>query len=536
MKEDFVDLSFPLAGLDVSQRFGKQPVRQLSGGVYGRTTAEGVNVRGYEPSTGRLRGGSRSGLSRYINAKVNSTNLIQNLSVVVGTGYTDPAGGTQTSEVNRIVNVVAVSAGEVKVASPGATAWTAVTNGTGYTVPLTATGVIRSAVLNQKVYFADGARRVLYDPSDNQLETWNASGGTFPSNSAGTQYPRLICLWRGRLVLSALESDPQNYFATKIDDATDFNYTPDVATADQAFAGNNGPLGLVGDVVTSLIPFNDDVIIFGCDSSVYAMNGDPFAGGQIDRIVKGTGMAFDAWCMDDKGNIFFLGQRGGFYAMTPGSQPQRISQPVEQHLRDINTGTHAVRMVYDDRMQGMHIFITKISAAAATTHFYWEARSAAWWMDEFASTSHNPLATCVFDGNLQADRTILLGSWDGYVRSVDEDATTDDGTDIESSVVLGPIISDTFDEMLIRELQAIMGEESGDVTFAIHVGSTAEAALAADAIETGTFEAGRNPTSAVRCSAHAIIVRLTSTARWNMEQLKIFVSIRGKVKRRAMAS
>ena len=205
-------------------------------------------------------------------------------------------------------------------------------------------------------------------------------------------------------------------------------------------------------------------------------------------------------------------------------------------MRDVNTGTYAVRMVYDDRMQGMHIFITKISAAAATTHFYWEARTAAWWMDEFANTSHNPLATCVFDGNLQADRTILLGSWDGYVRSVDEDATTDDNTAIESSVVLGPIISDTFDEMLIRELQAIMGEDSGDVTFAIHVGATAEAALSSTAIETGTFEASRNPTTAVRCSAHAIIARLTATERWSMEQLKIFVSVRGKAKRRAMAS
>lgn len=65
---------FPVAGVDVSTEFQRQPPQ---------TTPVGQNVRAFDVLAERGRGGSRSGLSRFIDATVNGANLIQHLTVVV---------------------------------------------------------------------------------------------------------------------------------------------------------------------------------------------------------------------------------------------------------------------------------------------------------------------------------------------------------------------------------------------------------------------------------------------------------------------
>ncbi len=79
----FVDVHFPKAGIDRSMGFGKQPNRPLPGGDYARTCAIGQNVRAFEPTTNRGRGGQRPGLSKYITAPVVQDWIIQCLSVMV---------------------------------------------------------------------------------------------------------------------------------------------------------------------------------------------------------------------------------------------------------------------------------------------------------------------------------------------------------------------------------------------------------------------------------------------------------------------
>lgn len=69
-----VSAGFPTAGIDVTCEFGRQPEN---------TTPDAQNVRSVEESTGRIRGGSRPGLSRYINETVSGTHLIQHLCVLV---------------------------------------------------------------------------------------------------------------------------------------------------------------------------------------------------------------------------------------------------------------------------------------------------------------------------------------------------------------------------------------------------------------------------------------------------------------------
>jgi hypothetical protein len=276
----------------------------------------------------------------------------------------------------------------------------------------------------------------------------------------------------------------------------------------------------VGDVVTGFIPYTDDVAIIGCDHQIWMMNGDPMNGGQLDVITKSIGMAWGrAWEMDPYGNIYFLSNRTGIYSLIPGQQPQRISQQIEQPLAAYNTGATTARLIWDDRFQGLHVLLSQTAGVLPTTHFFWESRTGAWWTDVFNNNNHNPLCCCTFDGNDPQDRAPLIGSWDGYVRTFDPTATTDDGTVIQSSVVLGPILTNDLDDMLLKDLQAIMGASSGNVQYAVYVGDTAEQALASTPVATGTWVAGRNPLSMVRRNGYAIYIKLTGSGQWSMETI-----------------
>jgi len=76
--EVFVDMRFPLLGLNTSMAYLKQPAN---------TTPAAVNVRAFDGSTNKARGGSRQGLTpilgRGSTAQVSGYHLIQSISVIV---------------------------------------------------------------------------------------------------------------------------------------------------------------------------------------------------------------------------------------------------------------------------------------------------------------------------------------------------------------------------------------------------------------------------------------------------------------------
>lgn len=540
--EAFQDLHMPRAGLDVSRAFSKQPNRPVTpDNIYARTCVVGVNCRGYEPDTFRARGGNRSGLSKWNASAVVADWIVQGLALLVGPDFLAPGGNMQTSQSGRTVILTAVSQGNVYTAAAGDSGWVQALNSTGESPPLVFTGPVSSTQLNQKLWFADGTNYCYYDPVDNTVKAWVASDGTLPADSADNT-PRLIATWRGRIVLSGLIYDPQNWFMSAVADSTNFNYSgttnPDGTispTPTQAIAGNNSPLGLIGDVVTALIPYTDDVLIFGGDHTIYMMRGDPMAGGQIDRISDAIGMAWNtAWCKDPYGNVYFLSNKCGIYVMSPqnGFIPQRISQPIEPLIQLIDTGTNAINLIWNDRFQGLHVFITGTAQPAAATHYFFEQRSGAWWQDTFANNNHNPICCVTYDGNLPGDRAVLIGSWDGYVRAVDPTATDDDGSSISSSVMIGPLLTKDLDDVLLKDLAIVLGSNSGDVTMTIYVGNAAEAASVASAFATYTVSAGRNVMKFVRAAGHAIYIKLASTVPWSMEVISARIALMGKVRRR----
>lgn len=528
MPEAYTEMHFPLAGVDLSRAFCDQRPREVAPGLWSRSTPAGLNVRGYEATALRLRGGSRAGLSKYVPDAVVADWVVQDLAVIVSTGTTP----VQTSLSGRVVTLVAVSQGNVYYARAGDSGWTLATNNTGNSPPLNFSGVLYSAPNNQKLYFADGVNEAVFDPKGGTIDRWTASAGSLPRDSRN-QKPRLICTWRGRTVLAGLPDSGQEWFMSKVGDPNNFDYGDVNNPPTVAVAGVNSPQGLVGDIITSLIPYSDDVLIFGGDSSIYMMAGDPAAGGSLDRVTDGVGMAWGApWCKEPNGTLFFLGNQPVVYSMVPGQQPVPISQGIHQKLLGIDTGRNALRLAWDHRFQGVWLFVTPLSGPLATTHYFWEARTNAWWPVVFTNPYHNPLCCCTFDGNLPDDRCVLIGSWDGYVRKIDPDAATDDGTPIESSVVIGPLTSKTFDELMLHELVADLGVDSGAVNWSAYVGTTAEIALASTAVAKGTWKAGRNNAVPVRRAGHGVYLKLDSGVRWALERVRARVETLGKVRAR----
>lgn len=527
------DLHFPAAGLDTSKAYAAQPNRPLlTGGKYARTAARAVNVRGYEPTTDRVRGGSRAGLVRHIDAQVAGTLwVVQGLSYIVGN--TNGIGGTvQQSNSGRVVTLIAVSQGKIKVANAGDLVWTATTNNSGEEPELNFTGVVFSDSNNQKEYFCDGTNYVYYTPADNTITLWVATAGTLPQDSDGNK-ARLIATWRGRTVLSGVLKDPQNIFLSAIGDPLNFDYAPAETGPSDAVALNASPLGKIGDVVTGLIPYTDDVLVVLCDSSIYMLRGDPADGGSIDLVTRAIGGAWGrAYCQDPFGVIYFASNRTGIYTLTPGQQPQRISQQIDNLLDDVDTGLNSIRMLWSDREQGVHLFITRTDEPAETYHYFFDRRSGAWFQDQFANTGHNPLSCTVFDGNLATDRVALIGGFDGYVRAISMDAEDDDGTPIVSQVLIGPLVTAQLDDVMLYSLQAVLGEESGDVSYSLMIGDTAEAALEATPIKAGIWTSGRNLTENIVRSAHAIYVRIDANVRWSLESIRARVSSLGRVRMR----
>ena len=528
-------LPFPLGGIDRSGPFQIQPRRgQMA------TTISGFNVRSYDALAGRLRGGSRYGLNRYIDAQVSGSNLIQGLDVIVGAGYTPPGGTTQTSQSGRVVSLVAISQGKGFVADAGGTAWTAITNDTGQTTPLKTTGPIFSAANQQRLYFIDSANKVYYDPSDNKFKSWATTSGDFPKDTSD-RYPRLIATYRGRTVLSGLEGDNHNWFMSAVNDPADWEYSPTTTTASQAVAGNNSRLGKIGDMVTCLIAYSDDRLIIGGDSTIWIMSDDPMDGGRLDLLTDAIGMMWGApWAKDPAGTIYFVSNGTGIYMMPPNGQPQRISYQIDEMIAAINSGTKLVRLLWNDRHQGLHVFITTTAEATVTdTHYYWEQRTGAWWRDNFDDKNMNPLACCTMDGNRPNDRVALIGSWDGYVRAIDPDAIDDDDKPIKSEVWIGPLVRSGLSELKLKDLEAVLALNPTDysddlaalmtvdrptfeqkVTYAIHVGDTAEEAFNSKAVLTGTWKAGRNTFSPIHRSGEAVYIRLTASKPWALESIR----------------
>ena len=486
------EVRWPFNGLHVGKSFhGQAP----------DTTVACQNVRNFDPRTGRSRGAQRSGLTRYLDAQAAGTGNVQ-IQDITSIVTVPTSSTTLTDLVARTTTNVSVCDGNVQTFDT--TAFTTATNGTAALSSTAA--VIFSAQLFGTLYFADGASQKSL--TGTTVSSWSAGAGSFPAN--GAHRPRLIEQWRTRIVMSGLRGDAHNWFMSAAGDATDFDYavTPIVPT--MAVAGNSADAGYVGDVVNSIVPYDDDTLIFGCDHSIWQMSGDPADGGVLDEISDITGMAFGRpWCKSYDGSIFFMGSRGGIYRMGAGQKPERISSDrIEESLQTVDLNTTIVRCVYDDRTQGIHFFLTPLTAGA-TTHYFYDLRLNAFWADKFESALFNPVAVYLLDGDDPDDRVVLLGGFDRRIRKIDYTAKSDDTEAINSYVWIGPLKVDEGQKVQLKELLGTLDDDSEGAYYEVYGAQGAQMAYSrGQKFYSGIWGPGKNWADARRASGSAIYIKI----------------------------
>ncbi len=514
MSKRFFQQQFPFGGVSENRSFHGQPPG---------TCVDAQNVRGYDPLTGRSRGAQRSGLSKYLSAQhAGGANPIQDLTSIV---YAVAASESATAVNWRNIKRVAVCNGTVQTFT--SSSFSTPTSGSS---ALSASAPrIFSAPLADRLYFADGTSQKFYNLSTDTVSTWSPSPGSLP----GTTYKhKLIERWRARIVLSGVRDDPHNWFMSAVDNADDFEYSPATTVETQAVAGNNSEAGEVGDVINAMCPYSDDTLIFFGDHTVWQLTGDPVAGGRIDLVSDITGSSWGRpWTKAPDGAIYFWGSRGGFYRLVPGGSIERLSSDrIDERFADVDIEDVLVTMAWDDRTQGVHIMITPLTAAA-TTHYYWDARNNAFWPDKFSSTNHDPIAIYLFDGDDPTDRVTMMGTRNGYINKWDTDADDDDGEDIDSYVWIGPIKLDQNLTFRLDEIQLILGENSDHVRVEIYVGNTAEQAYNAGVAFSGSMVQGRNYSMRPSRRGHAAFIRLVNDepdSFWSFESMNIGLTPYGR--------
>lgn len=506
-------LQWPMGGLSENWSFTDQEPA---------TTVSAQNVRSYDPQTGRARGAQRPGYTRTPNAQVSGANQVQSLTVV--TPFNAQASSA-TSLGLRSTKVIAVAAGNVKVGSVPLSSFSTPTGGSGEPLDPNAP-VLFATDFRGDVYWATGNEAPMYyDVSADTVSSWTATSGTFPQSSS--YYPRLITTWNGRIAMSGVATDPHNWYLSAIDDAFNWDTAPSGAPlSTQAVTGNSSENGKSSDKVTCLFPFDRTRLVFGCDHSIYLMQGNPMRGGSLARVTDVTGMAWGMpVCKDKKGIVYFVGRRGGFYAWAPGQVPEKISEmKIDERLADLDSDLNIVNCLYDDRCQVVMIYITPLDGSA-TTHYAYDIRNGAFFPDVFATAAHSPTSVAVVDGDDPDDRTPIIGCQDGYIRARDMDATVDDDQDstaIDSYVWLGPIQDATQSAIVLKELQAVIASGSSDVTIDVFQGDTPEEAFASTSVLTETVSAGRNPSIRGGALGQSLFIRLrnaNSAESWSLESL-----------------
>ena len=414
-------------------------------------------------------------------------------------------------------------------------AWISVTNGGTYDAPAFDLGEdIYSTQHGGLLFYTDGVNAKYYDGDANELKTWNTTTGTLPIDSKSRR-PTLIENWRGRIVMSGTAGDPQEWYMSKLGDPFDWNYSPVTTSEIQATAGANAPAGKAPDAIRTIIPVSDDILVFGCDHTIWQMTGDPMMGGRLDLVAEGVGTPHGRpWCQDGSRRFFLMSNNGTVWQGMAGQGITKISDgKVEERLQDVNLDTSLIQMIWNSQQHGVHLFVTPRDATVKGEHLFYDPRASAWWIDVFDAVDSggnyymNPRAVHNYDGDDPNDRAILMGGYDGHLRKWDPSASDDDGTAISSHVYLGPLKGGTQRGIRLKEMRATLGLTSASLKYTVFAGDSAESAYnSTTAAASGTFSstlAGKPAVSHKGAMGQAIFIKLSNTTvaeKWTLEKLE----------------
>jgi len=370
--------------------------------------------------------------------------------------------------------------------------------------------------------------------------------GTMPNKAY------LICIYRGRPVISGNPEYPYQWYMSRVANPFDFLHGDDDAMS--AVAGNNADAGQCADIVRALIPFHDDYLIFGCASTMWVLRGDPVSGGSLDNLSDTTGIfGANSWCFDGDQNLYFFGTGGVYRIDRNFSGMENLSDKVLPELikdEAADPTTHRVTMGFDRERNGLVICITTI-ATGANSNYFFSLKTGGFYPESYPNEC-GPYSLFYYAANNPTYSDLLVGCKDGYIRkfldTAKNDSTGASSTDPISSYLTLPILplNNLGLEGKLTELtfHSSGGAANGGFTdsdgfgWELHKGNDAETVLediidGADASITGTVSGtGRSGRDRLRLRgsyAGLKIFNSTASETWGINSCLFDLVVGGKL-------
>lgn len=410
---------------------------------------------------------------------------------------------------------------------------------TGGTAAIDGTSQYVQAIrAGEDIVILDGTRYLAYKLRDGTL-------AALASTSAGEIPPRgrYMMFWRHRLVI-ALEGG--RYAASRLGNIRDWNLNPGVnlagvplQTSTQAFTGTIVRAGEAEDSLVTMIPVVDDLAFFVGESKILRMTGDPQDGGNIHLVTDSMGGVFgDSWCKDSGGRVFMWGNKPpGLYFLPPVGVPESLSERSLEvsEFEAIDYSTHRIVLAWDPIEHGVRIFQVAWGTSVVVAHWFWEERTHRLvqvppvWQDQINSADKQPTSVAYLAGD--DSRAMLVGCADGYIRMFDPSALDDDGTAIDSHVLI-EVTGGLPEKAAARltEASIVLADDQGGAQVEVFSGETAD--------DIGTILAardlkpGRNAPFRVRAKGAHIWLRIRNarTGRWAWEEGSVNMEPAGRMR------
>jgi hypothetical protein len=367
------------------------------------------------------------------------------------------------------------------------------------------------------------------------------------------------CNYRGRAKLSGNPLYPHQWYMSRQLNPWDWAYVAN--DAQSPVKGGDADAGEIGDIVRAVAPYRDDYCIHGCATSMWFMAGDPAEGGSINKLDLTVGIfGFNSWCFDGEGNFYFWGDNGLYVTSVPGKprciSEQRLPKLVDDEAAD--PSTHRVTIAYDRTRVGILVCITKLSDG--TNSNYWYDLQTKGFFPETYGANRGPYSLLFYAANATANRDLLVGCKDGYIRKFNESLKSDNDTAdaagagtvaIDSYVGYGPlqINSDVRFQGKISGLDLITAggatggseSDSNNIACKVYVAKTAEEIV--EKLDAGTtpnllktFKApGRQRGNTIKQKLKGVYAGIelrnsTVAETWGFEQLLVDAKPAGKVR------
>jgi len=454
------------------------------------------------------------------------------------------ANGTSFTQVSGEINFTDIGLNEAVHMLRISDAAVGATDGVYTITDFTATTLTldRTAGTGACTFSIERAPKV-FDPALQTVTFWETKDYGDGLLGEVPQGCHLICRYRDRMVLVK----DNIFYMSRNGDPYDFDYAEEDPGA--AYIGQGTEESVIGAPITAIIPYANDYMVIGCEHSLWIMRGDVMAGGRIDNISDTIGIvSAQAWCRGPGGELVFM-TNDGSYALDPYAQapPMPLSREMlPRELVDLNVVNRELIMAYDVRDRGVQIFIGGHSGSELPTHYWFDWGTKGFFPFELASYAQTIHSVLVDHTQAEKDgaNNVLMGMRDGYIRRFARHADNDDGTAIDSYVLIGPIRLGGADLLgIIQNIVGILGVGSAKLRWAVYTGNTAEEAVRAaqngswsTAATKGTWKKdGVNYTDYPQVSGFDMVIRLESdstlgnhigqpTRRWMME------GIRGKIR------